>query len=110
MAYVVELRAGLPVESKQTKEVKPFELPDNENERNLYNIPKPFDSWFEYDITSDLINKGYHFIQPQYKVKEDETFYNHHSQKETYVNFKLTLGVSYSTIGYRESVIYRSRH
>ena len=78
----------------ETNEVKPFELPNNENERNLYNIPKPFDSWFEYDIASDLINKGYHFIQPQYKVKEDETFYNHHSQKETYVNFKLDLVVS----------------
>ncbi len=78
----------------ETKELKPFELPDNESERDLYNIPKPFDSWFEYDITSDLINQGYLFIQPQYKVKEDETFYNHHSQKETYVNFKLDLVVS----------------
>lgn len=78
----------------ETKELKPFELPDNESERDLYNIPKPFDSWFEYDITSDLINHSYQFIQPQYKVKEDETFYNHHSQKETYVNFKLDLVVS----------------
>ncbi|RXG29012.1 AAA family ATPase [Leeuwenhoekiella marinoflava] len=78
----------------ETKELKPFELPDNENERNLYNIPKPFDSWFEYDITSDLINQGYQFIQPQYKVKEDETFYNHRIQRETYVNFKLDLVVS----------------
>lgn len=78
----------------ETKELKPFELPENEYERNLYNIPKPFDSWFEYDITSELINKGYQYIQPQYKVKEDETFYNHHSQKETYVNFKLDLVVS----------------
>lgn len=78
----------------ETKELKPFELPDNEYERDLYNIPKPFDSWFEYDIASDLISKGYQFIQPQYKVKEDETFYNHHSQKETYVNFKLDLVVS----------------
>ena len=78
----------------ETKALKPFELPDNENERNLYNIPNPFDSWFEYDITSELINKGFQYIQPQYKVKEDETFYNHHSQKETYVNFKLDLVVS----------------
>ena len=78
----------------ETKEQNPFELPDNENERDLYNIPKPFDSWFEYDVTSDLINHGYLFIQPQFKVKEDETFYNHHSQKETYVNFKLDLVVS----------------
>lgn len=78
----------------ETKSLKPFELPENENERNLYNIPKPFDSWFEYDIASELINKDYQYIQPQYKVKEDETFYNHHSQKETYVNFKLDLVVS----------------
>lgn len=78
----------------ETKALKPFELPENENERNLYNIPKPFDSWFEYDIASELINKDYQYIQPQYKVKEDETFYNHHSQKETYVNFKLDLVVS----------------
>ncbi|MGO1751230.1 MAG: AAA family ATPase [Psychroflexus sp.] len=78
----------------ETKKLKPFELPGNENERNIYNIPKPFDSWFEYDITSDLINEGYQYIQPQFKVKEDETFYNHHSQKETYVNFKIDLVVS----------------
>jgi len=73
---------------------KPFELPENENERNLYNIPRPFDSWFEYDIAKELINRGYQYIQPQYKIKEDETFYNHHLQKETYVNFKLDLVVS----------------
>ena len=78
----------------EIKELKPFELPDDEDERNIYNRPKPFDSWFEYDIASELINKGFQYIQPQYKVKEDETFYNHHSQKETYVNFKLDLVVS----------------
>jgi superfamily I DNA and/or RNA helicase/transcription elongation GreA/GreB family factor len=78
----------------ETKAPKPFELPENESERDTYNRPKPFDSWFEYDIASELINKGFQYIQPQYKVKEDETFYNHHSQKETYVNFKLDLVVS----------------
>ncbi|MGY0426324.1 MAG: AAA domain-containing protein [Polaribacter sp.] len=78
----------------ETKKLEPFDFPENESDRNLYNIPKPFDSWFEYDITSNLIDKGYQYIQPQYKVKEDETFYNHHSQKETYVNFKLDLVVS----------------
>jgi very-short-patch-repair endonuclease len=78
----------------ETNELKPFELPENEKERNRYNIPKPFDSWFEYDITSELIDRRYEYIQPQYKVKEDETFYNHHYQKETYVNFKLDLVVS----------------
>tara|TARA_R110002050_G_C8955395_1_gene513688 strand:+ start:84 stop:5435 length:5352 start_codon:yes stop_codon:yes gene_type:complete len=78
----------------ETKKLEPFDLPENESDRNLYNIPKPFDSWFEYDITSNLIDKDYQYIQPQYKVKEDETFYNHHSQKETYVNFKLDLVVS----------------
>jgi superfamily I DNA and/or RNA helicase len=78
----------------ETKEVKPFELPEDEDERNTYNRPIPFDSWFEYDIAKELINKGYQYIQPQFKVKEDEVFYNHHSQKETYVNFKLDLVVS----------------
>lgn len=76
------------------KELEVFELPNNESERNLYNIPKPFDSWFEYDITSNLIENGYQYIQPQYKVKENELFYNHHKQKETYVNFKLDLVVT----------------
>ncbi|MCG8761308.1 AAA family ATPase [Tenacibaculum finnmarkense] len=78
----------------ETKKLKPFELPEDQGERDIYNRPKPFDSWFEYDITSELINKGYPYIEPQYKVKEDETFYNHHLQKETYVNFKLDLVVS----------------
>lgn len=78
----------------ETKALKPFELPEDESERDTYNRPKLFDSWFEYDIASELINKGFQYIQPQYKVKEDETFYNHHSQKETYVNFKLDLVVS----------------
>ena len=78
----------------ETKVPKLFELPEDESERDTYNRPKPFDSWFEYDVASELINKGFQYIQPQYKVKEDETFYNHHSQKETYVNFKLDLVVS----------------
>ena len=76
------------------KKLEPFEMPDNEDERTIYNRPEIFDSWFEYDIASELINKGFQYIQPQYKVKEDETFYNHHSQKETYVNFKLDLVLS----------------
>ena len=78
----------------EPEELEPFDLPENESDRDIYNRPKPFDSWFEYDITSDLIDKGYRYIQPQYKVKEDETFYNHRLQKYTYVNFKLDLVVT----------------
>jgi len=77
----------------KTKKLTPFNLPRDESDRNLYNIPKPFDSWFEYDVTSNLLKKGYQYIQPQYKVKENETFYNPHLQRETYVNFKLDLVV-----------------
>jgi hypothetical protein len=76
------------------KKIVPFDLPDDEDERTTYNRPDPFDSWFEYDIARELIEKGFPYIQPQYRVKEDETFYNHYSQKETYVNFKLDLVVS----------------
>ena len=78
----------------EPKELEPFDLPENESDRDFHNRPNPFDSWFEYDITSDLIDKGYRYIQPQYKVKEDETFYNHRLQRDTYVNFKLDLVVT----------------
>ncbi|WP_291098515.1 MULTISPECIES: AAA family ATPase [unclassified Flavobacterium] len=78
------------------EEVKPIEelKLDYYNEiRNLHNTPTPFDSWFEYDIASELIGKGYSYIEPQYKVKEDETYYNHKTNKQSYVNFKLDLVV-----------------
>lgn len=78
------------------EEVKPIEelKLDYSNEiRNLHNTPTPFDSWFEYDIASELIGKGFSYIEPQYKVKEDETYYNHKTNKQSYVNFKLDLVV-----------------
>ncbi|WP_035671706.1 AAA domain-containing protein [Flavobacterium sp. 83] len=78
------------------EEVKPIgELKlDYSNEiRNLHNTPTPFDSWFEYDIAIELIGKGFSYIEPQYKVKEDETYYNHKTNKQSYVNFKLDLVV-----------------
>ena len=78
----------------EPEKFEPFDLPENESDRNFHNRPKPFDSWFEYDIASDLIDRGYQYIQPQYKVKEDETFYNDRLNKETYVNFKLDIVVS----------------
>ena len=69
-------------------------LPNNEAERSKYNAPHPFDSWFEYDISKDLITKGYHYIKPQYKVKENERFDNPKTGKKGYVKFRLDLVVS----------------
>src|SRR5690606_40427250 len=46
-----------------------------------------------YDIAKALIENGYSYIQPQYKVKEDELFYNHKLGKQVYVNFKIDLVV-----------------
>lgn len=75
------------------KPIPPFILPNDNEERSLLNVPNPFDSWFEYDITKELINKGFKYIVPQYKVKENETFYNHHLNKESFVKFKLDIVV-----------------
>lgn len=78
------------------EEVKPIEelkLDSNNETRNLHNIPNPFDSWFEYDIASELIENGYNYILPQFKVKENETYYNHKTNKQSYINFKLDLVV-----------------
>ncbi len=69
-------------------------LPKDETERTRHNVPEPFESWFEYDIAEDLITRGYHYIKPQHKVKEDDTYYNPRTEKETYVNFRLDLVVS----------------
>lgn len=78
------------------EEVKPLPalvLDEYEIERMRYNVPKPFDSWFEYDIAKSLISNGFKYIQPQYKVKEDELYYNHKLNKNVSVNFKLDLVV-----------------
>ena len=71
----------------------PFELPENIEYRNRHNVPEPFDSWFEYDIAKELKQNNYHFLEPQYKVKEDEQFFNYHTNSMTYVNFKLDIVV-----------------
>ncbi|MBS9783412.1 MAG: AAA family ATPase [Pasteurella sp.] len=65
-------------------------------QRNRHNVLEPFDSWFEIDVANDLIQAGFPKIQPQYKVKEDETFYNPREGKEVYVNFKLDLVVHHN--------------
>ena len=68
---------------------------------NRYNIPKAlnygdkenFDSWFEFDVAKRLIDRGYNYIQPQYQVKEDETYFNPRTGRDTKVHFKLDLVV-----------------
>jgi very-short-patch-repair endonuclease len=77
-------------------EVKPIpqlQIIENNMERDRHNVPKPFDSWFEYDIAKALIKNGYSYIQPQYSVKEAELFYNHKLGKEVYINFRIDLVV-----------------
>ncbi|MEO5908953.1 MAG: AAA domain-containing protein [Ginsengibacter sp.] len=68
-------------------------LPEFEDLRNKHNVPNPFDSWFEYDIAKDLISNGFSHITPQYKVKDDDSFYNHKLGVKTHVNFRLDLVV-----------------
>lgn len=76
---------------EETKLIKELILDDYKIERNLYNIPKPFDSWFEFDIAKDLIKNGFTLIEPQFEVKSQERYYNQKTNKEHYVNFKLDL-------------------
>jgi superfamily I DNA and/or RNA helicase len=73
--------------------VNPLIIQNYNIQRTKYNIPEPFDSWFEYDIAKALIEKGYSYIQPQYKVKEDETFYNPRTNQESWVKFYIDLVV-----------------
>lgn len=79
--------------NEEVKPIDPIEIDDYNIERSRHNVPEPFDSWFEYDIAKALIENGYSYIQPQYKVKEDELFYNHKLGKQVYVNFKIDLVV-----------------
>jgi len=81
---------------EEHKPIAPFILPDNEEERNQHNRPKPFDSWFEYDVVSFLLKEGFPLIQPQYEVKEKELWPNPKSEKETYVSFKLDIVVHHN--------------
>ncbi|RED42921.1 superfamily I DNA and/or RNA helicase [Winogradskyella eximia] len=75
--------------------VLPIELPPNLEKKHRIpeNRPKPFDSWFEYDVASLLFKSGYHHIVPQYEIKKKELFHNPRLGRETYVHFKLDLVV-----------------
>ena len=75
------------------KPISPLLIDENKIERFRHNVPEPFDSWFEYDIARTLIENGYSYIQPQYKVKEDETFFNPRTNQESWVKFYLDLVV-----------------
>lgn len=77
----------------EVKPIAPLNIDDYNIERFRHNVPEPFDSWFEYDITKSLIENGYSYIQPQYNVKEAELFYNHKLGKQVYINFKIDLVV-----------------
>lgn len=77
----------------EIKLIAPLQIDDYIIERFRHNVPEPFDSWFEYDITKSLIENGYSYIQPQYNVKESELFYNHKLGKQVYINFKIDLVV-----------------
>lgn len=77
----------------EVKPIAPLKIDDYNIERFRHNVPEPFDSWFEYDITKSLIENGYSYIQPQYNVKEAELFYNHKLGKQVYINFKIDLVV-----------------
>ncbi len=77
----------------EVKPIQSLQIDDYNVERFRHNVPEPFDSWFEYDITKSLIGNGYSYIQPQYNVKEAELFYNHKLGKQVYINFKIDLVV-----------------
>lgn len=75
----------------EVKPIAPLQIDDYNIERFRHNVPEPFDSWFEYDITKSLIESGYSYIQSQYNVKDSELFYNHKLGKQVYINFKIDL-------------------
>lgn len=77
----------------EAKPISQLQIEDNYIERYRHNVPEPFDSWFECDIAKALVENGYSYIQPQYKVKEAELFYNHKIGKQVYINFKIDLVV-----------------
>lgn len=78
---------------EEVKSIEELVLEENNEVRNLHNIPNPFDSWFEYDIAKELIKKGFNYIESQFKVKENETYYNPKTNKPSYVNFRLDIVV-----------------
>lgn len=77
----------------EAKPISQLQIDNNNIERYRHNVPEPFDSWFEFDIAKALIENGYSYIEPQYKVKEDETFYNPRTNTESWVKFSLDLVV-----------------
>lgn len=79
--------------NEEIKPISPLLLQNYNSQRFRHNVPEPFDSWFEYDIAKALIDCGYSYIQPQYKVKEDETYFNPKTGRNSRVHFKLDLVV-----------------
>lgn len=77
----------------ETKPISQLQIDDNNIERYRHNVPEPFDSWFEFDVAKALIENGYSYIQPQYQVKEDETFPNPRTGRNSRVHFKIDLVV-----------------
>ena len=77
----------------EVKPLQPLILDSFNIQRDRLNVPTPFDSWFEFDIANSLIGHGYKHIQPQYKVKENEQYFNQKLNKNVYVNFKIDLVV-----------------
>lgn len=77
----------------KAKPIQPLQIDDHNIARFRHNVPEPFDSWFEYDIANALVKKGFSYIEPQYKVKEDETFFNPKTNSESRVKFYIDLVV-----------------
>jgi hypothetical protein len=77
----------------EAKPISQLQIDSNNIERYRHNVPEPFDSWFEFDIAKALIENGYSYIEPQYRVKEDETFLNPRTNQESWVKFKIDLVV-----------------
>lgn len=82
---------------EELKTIPALVIPDSNEVRSRYNVPKPFDSWFEIDVAKGLVTNGFYHVQPQYKVKEAEFYYNPKTGKEHRVNFKLDLVVHVNT-------------
>lgn len=77
----------------EAKPISQLQIDNSNIERYKHNVPEPFDSWFEFDIAKALIENGYSYIEPQYKVKEDETFFNPRTNQESWVKFYIDLVV-----------------
>ena len=80
--------------------VQPLDLPQDleKRQRMPENRPKPFDSWFEYDIAKGLIDNGFLHIVPQFEVKRKELFENPKTGEKQYVHFKIDLVVYHNGV------------